>query len=45
MIKSGILTKDFGTILVGKDAVDEGLIDAVGGISDAFAKLNELIKP
>lgn len=45
MIKSGILTKDLGTILVGKDAVDEGLIDAVGGISDAFTKLNELIKP
>lgn len=45
MIKAGILTKDLGTILVGKDAVDEGLIDAVGGISDAFAKLNELIKP
>lgn len=45
MIKAGILTKDLGTILVGKDAVDEGLIDAVGGISDAFAKLNEFIKP
>lgn len=44
MIKAGILTKDLGTILVGKDAVDEGLIDEVGGISDAFAKLSELIK-
>ncbi|MCM1467710.1 MAG: ATP-dependent Clp protease proteolytic subunit [Alistipes sp.] len=44
MIKAGILTKDLGTILVGKDAVNEGLIDAVGGISDAFLKLNELIK-
>jgi len=44
MIKSGILTKDLGTILVGKEAVKEGLIDEVGGISDAFDKLNSLIK-
>lgn len=44
MIKAGILTKDLGTILVGEDAVKEGLIDAVGGISDAFAKVNELIQ-
>jgi len=43
MINTGILTKDLGTILVGHEAVDEGLINAVGGISDAFAKLNELI--
>ena len=27
----------------GKDAVEEGLIDAVGGISAALAKLKELI--
>lgn len=44
MIKSGILTKDLGTILVGKEAVKEGLINEVGGISDAFEKLNALIK-
>lgn len=44
MIKSGILTKDLGTILVGKEAVKEGLIDEVGGISNAFDKLNSLIK-
>lgn len=43
MINTGILTKDLGTILVGHEAVDEGLINAVGGISDAFAKLQELI--
>lgn len=43
MINTGILTKDLGTILVGHEAVDEGLINAVGGISDAFAKLEELI--
>lgn len=43
MLATGILTKDLGTILVGQDAVDRGLIDAVGGMSDAFGKLNELI--
>ena len=43
MINTGILTKDLGTILVGHEAVDEGLINSVGGISDAFAKVQELI--
>ncbi|MDD3239554.1 MAG: ATP-dependent Clp protease proteolytic subunit [Lachnospira sp.] len=43
MIKQGILTKDLGTILVGQEAVDAGLIDEVGGISKAFAKLRELM--
>lgn len=43
MMNTQMLTKDLGTILVGKDAVDEGLIDGIGGISDAFRKLNELI--
>ena len=39
MMNTQMLTKDLGTILVGKQAVSEGIIDAVGGISDAFAKL------
>ena len=43
MMNKQMLTKDLGTILVGEDAVKEGLIDAVGGISDAFKKLYELI--
>ncbi|MDO5402331.1 MAG: ATP-dependent Clp protease proteolytic subunit [Eubacteriales bacterium] len=43
MINPGILTKDLGTILVGRQAVEEGLIDEVGGISKAFAKLRELM--
>lgn len=43
MLDTGILTKDLGTILVGKDAVREGLIRAVGGISEALSKLYELI--
>lgn len=44
MIKSGVLTKDLGTILVGQQAVDAGLIDEVGGISDALRKLRAMIK-
>ena len=37
------LTKDLGTILIGEDAVKEGLIDEVGGIRDALARLYEMV--
>jgi len=37
------LLNDMGTILIGKQAVDNGLIDEVGGISEALSKLNEMI--
>ena len=43
MMETGVLTKDVGSILVGQEAVEEGIIDAVGGISDALAKLHEMI--
>lgn len=43
MMNTQMLTKDLGTILVGKQAVDEGLINAVGGISDAFSVLYRMI--
>jgi ATP-dependent protease ClpP protease subunit len=43
MIKAGVLTKDLGTILVGQEAVDAGLVDEVGGISDALAKLRSIM--
>ena len=38
------MTKDLGTILVGKEAVDAGLIDEVGGISQALSHLKSMIK-
>ena len=38
------LVKDVGTMLEGEEAVREGLIDEVGGISQAFAKLHEMIE-
>lgn len=44
MLETGELTKDVGSVLVGKQAVEEGIIDEVGGIRDAFAKLREMIR-
>ena len=38
------LVKDVGTMLEGEDAVREGLIDEVGGISQALKKLHEMIE-
>ncbi len=43
MMNTGMLTKDLGTILIGKEAVEEGLIDEVGGINEAFLKLHQMI--
>lgn len=44
MMNTGMLTKDLGTILVGEEAVNEGIIDEVGGMKEARNKLLELIK-
>ena len=44
MMDTGYMTKDLGTILVGKEAVKAGIIDEVGGIREAFWKLNQMIK-
>lgn len=43
MHNTKMLTKDLGTVLVGKDAVEKGLVDQVGGIHDALDKLYEMI--
>jgi ATP-dependent protease ClpP protease subunit len=37
------MAADIGTILVGQDAVDLGLIDEVGGLTQALAKLKSMI--
>ena len=37
MVDTTQLSKDLGTVLVGRQAVEEGLICEVGGISDALA--------
>ncbi len=43
MLYTGILTKDLGSILVGEEAVKEGIIDEVGGIKEALEKVHEMI--
>ncbi|MGX9707534.1 ClpP family protease [Laceyella tengchongensis] len=43
MFRTGDLARDIGTNVIGKDAVKYGLIDRVGGISDALAELNRMI--
>ena len=36
------LAKDVGSILIGKEAIDEGIIDEVGGIKEALNKLYQM---
>ncbi|MCI8516848.1 MAG: peptidase S14 [Hungatella sp.] len=43
MLNTEMLTRDLGTVLVGKEAVDQGLINEVGGIREALGKLHQLI--
>lgn len=42
MMNQGMLTKDLGTILVGQEAVREGIISETGGIKEAVRKIHEL---
>ena len=44
MMNTGELTMDMGTVLDGEAAVKEGLIDSLGGLSDAVSALYELIE-
>lgn len=44
MLNTEMMTKDLGTVLVGEEAVREGLIDRVGGIKEALKQLNEMIE-
>lgn len=43
MTRTGDLVRDVGTVMVGPEAVEVGLMDEVGGLSSALAKLRELI--
>ena len=43
MVDTTQLSKDLGTVLVGRQAVEEGLICEVGGISKALEKLRTMI--
>lgn len=44
MMATGEIATDVGTILYGKEAVASGLIDKLGGLSDALAALHRMIK-
>ncbi len=45
MMATGEMASDVGTVIYGQQAVDCGLIDAVGSLSDALDALNEMIGP
>lgn len=44
MMATGEIATDVGTILYGKEAVASGLIDKLGGLSDALAALHRMIE-
>ena len=44
MMANGEMATDVGTILYGKEAVESGLIDKMGGISDALSALHKMIR-
>lgn len=43
MFQTGELVRDVGTVLIGIDAVESGIIDEVGGLNRALYKLRSLI--
>ena len=43
MMETEVLTKDVGSVLEGSEAVEEGIINEIGGISQAIQKLHALI--
>ncbi len=44
MHNTEMLTRDLGTVLVGAETVEAGLIDRVGGIKEALQKLHQMIE-
>ncbi len=44
MFAKGNLTRDIGTNVVGREAVEYGIIDEVGGVKEAIKKLNHMIQ-
>ena len=44
MMRTGELATDVGTIVYGKEAVKLGLIDELGGLSDALECLHRMIR-
>jgi len=44
MFRTGELARDIGTVVVGKEAVNSGLIDEVGGLGPALNKLRSMCR-
>ena len=44
MLDAGNISNDMGTVLFGEEAVECGLIDKVGGISDAMDCIKKMVK-
>ena len=44
MLKTGELAADVGSVIYGEEAVGLGLIDGIGGLSDALAELHRMIR-
>ena len=44
MLKTGELAADVGSVIYGQEAVDLGLIDRIGGLSDAMECLYQLVE-
>ena len=44
MLKTGELAADVGSVIYGEEAVELGLIDRIGGLSDALAELHRMME-
>lgn len=44
MLRNDQLAKDVGSILLGEEAVEKGIINEIGGIQDALKKMHSLIE-
>lgn len=44
MLQTGELAADVGSVIYGEEAVGLGLIDGIGGLSDALAELHRMIR-
>ena len=44
MLDPGNISNDMGTVLFGEEAVECGLINKTGGLSDAISHINSLVE-
>ena len=44
MFRTGELARDIGTVLIGREAVDVGIIDEAGGLGQAVRQIEQMIE-